>query len=1084
MAALPGNWSQDDIATAKQGGKGFLEDSPDKGTEADTQKPDSRVSLAGTAETTHIDTSLYDQTRRASLVDILQTATQADPSPQRRGKRVSLADIPQTTQVDILAYKQNRKVSLAENAFTATSVDTSTHKKCKKRSYADVSKIAALVDNSLKRSNPTRKRKRKATLAALLEKEAHVDSPTYQESEKGSLADTSETTLVDASRHKQIRKRSLINLSKTVSPVDTYLTNKTAPTQEPRRKPSLAALPEKEAHVDTSAHHQSGEVSIADTSETAMEVGSFTDRQHRKRSMAEVSETATLADTNLENENATTLKRNRKSSLAALPEKETQVDITRNQQSGNVPLADISQRTAQIDTSTDKQLREAFLVEFPERASPVDTNLVKQSAPIEKRSRKPSLSALPEEGAQFNASINLQSEKVSPADTSERATEADTSTHKQRRKVSLAVSLEKAKEGDTSQTQIRVESLPDMLVKDTQDDTAKQIRRKASLPDIPERTAQVQALTRKPSRNVSLPDVSKSLKRNRTVSLSLVPESSAQVDVHSRTTTKLVRDKFPVETVKSLKDDSSFPEELLLGHGKFQWMILVCAHLSAVVYMFHHLSIRLLAPPVNHWCKQPVFSFLSREQWLNWSIPLDEYGRRSHCTVYDPTTPPASPNASRAVRACTEWDYDLQGGTKTIVSQWDLVCEKAWYVRLSTFYYIIGSFMFVPLLAQASDKLGRKHVVNICVIGALCSGFTILFASTFIVFVIARMFLAACVSTLRINTFILLFEVTAIQYRDYYCCIAHFGVVIGSAVVSVLETLVLDRRVIVIVGMMPTTMLVLSFYAVEDSPRWLVGSWNIGGARKVVLWAAQLNKVNIDFHALQQYLSRKKSEIPESFIITIEDIFVHSALRGRTFILCSIWFCVLFSVYGMHATSPKATDIVTSLMGTVLPRTVSVMLSCLLLKTCNRKASLGILLPLTSALACVLSVSVASDEIGDVKVLHELTLSSAMLSAFLVYNYTMEMFPTVIRAVGVSAAFFCGRIGVAVSPFLGNLAEKTYPSVPPLLIACLLISAMVLLQWLPETKETKPPDTMRDLESEAMKDLMMRIVHNSNVFGY
>lgn len=521
--------------------------------------------------------------------------------------------------------------------------------------------------------------------------------------------------------------------------------------------------------------------------------------------------------------------------------------------------------------------------------------------------------------------------------------------------------------------------------------------------------------------------------------------------------------------------EATIPDEILVGYGKFQRMLLACAHLSAVTYILHHLSMRLLAPPVDHWCKQPEHSNLSREEWLNWSIPLDKNGRRSRCTVYEPPIPATtSSNESRRVMPCTEWDYDLAGATKTVTSQWNLVCQRAWYVPLSTSYYIFGSFMLVPLLALASDKVGRKYVVNACVVGVLCFSFTAFFAKSFLVFVVARMFMAACISTLMINTFVLLFEATTPSYRDRYSSLAHFGTVIGSTAVSVLETDVFDKRVIEIVCMMPTSMLVLSFYAVEDSPRWLVATWNLRGAKRIVLWAAQVNKVALDFKTLGQQYSKKKSEIPQRHGVTILDIVVHPVLRGRTVSLCCVWFCLLFSLHGMQAINPRQVNFETSMM-VFFPRTGSVALSYVLLKTYDRKASLGVVFPLTSGLACVLSVSITDAENDVVKVLHELTLSSTMLSVFIIYTYTMELFPTVIRVVGVSVVFLFGRIGAIVSPFLGHLGDWTHPSVPLLLIAFFMISARLFLRWLPETKRGKLPDTMKDLEIEAMRRMMMVI---------
>ncbi|CAN7992989.1 unnamed protein product, partial [Ixodes hexagonus] len=509
---------------------------------------------------------------------------------------------------------------------------------------------------------------------------------------------------------------------------------------------------------------------------------------------------------------------------------------------------------------------------------------------------------------------------------------------------------------------------------------------------------------------------------------------------------------------------AALPEELVMGHGEFQWGIVACAHLSAVMYIFHYLSIRLLAPTVDYFCKQPdQFTDMTPEEWM--SVSSGSNDTKSRCTMYElPVPHQQASNGTRSVVPCTAWDYQLPAGVQTIVSTWDLVCDKAYYVPLATMYYTLGSFMFVPLLAQASDKAGRRDVIYACIVVAMCATFAVFIAPTFILFVLSRLFVAASMSTLRINTFILVFEVTSPQYRDYYCSIVQFGMVAGGAAVSVLQNIILDRQVVWVLGTMPTSLLVLGFYVVEDSPRWLLATWNIRRARRVILLSDQTRNLDTFSAILRREYDRRKSDmLAEPFNHTLTDVVVNPALRGRTAALCSIWFCVMFSLYGMYAVNPKAASVATSLFG-ISCQVCSVILSYVLLKTFERKRSLEVLFAVTCGLACFLSAMV--DNVPDhmSKFVYDLTLSSTLLAAFVVYTYSLELYPTVVRATGVSAAYFCGRLGSVASPFLEPLSNQTHPSVPPLLIAAFMISARFLLHWLPETKHADIPDTVKELE--------------------
>ncbi|KAG0443341.1 hypothetical protein HPB47_015022, partial [Ixodes persulcatus] len=325
------------------------------------------------------------------------------------------------------------------------------------------------------------------------------------------------------------------------------------------------------------------------------------------------------------------------------------------------------------------------------------------------------------------------------------------------------------------------------------------------------------------------------------------PNKSTQAATLIRSPTFAERSECPSEVL------SEDPEKVLVGHGQLQLMTLFCAHISAAMLVFHHLSIRLLAPSVDHYCKPPAqYAHLSVELWKNTSIPLESTGIYSRCTMYDtPLLQFVVSNQTRAVVQCVKWDHAVPPGVETIESQWDLVCDKAWYLSLATLYYILGGFVLVPLLAQVSDKAGRRNVIFV-VAGAILFNFA--------VFVVARMFLADAINVLSLNTFVLLFEVTAPDFRDLYCCVAQLGVVIGSTAVAVLENVLLDKKLIILVGFLPTSMLVFSFYAFEDSPRWLVAKLDYCGAKRVLLWSSHLQNECLDLSALQQVFRKRKEE--------------------------------------------------------------------------------------------------------------------------------------------------------------------------------------------------------------------------------
>lgn len=447
--------------------------------------------------------------------------------------------------------------------------------------------------------------------------------------------------------------------------------------------------------------------------------------------------------------------------------------------------------------------------------------------------------------------------------------------------------------------------------------------------------------------------------------------------------------------------------------------------------------------------------------------------------MYDPPTSPIYPSSDvRRVVPCEEWDYELPPGVETIQSQWNLVCERRWYTALATIYYTLGGFLFVPLLAQLSDKMGRKSVIYGCIVWAVVACELAFSSGSFAIFVLSRMLLAASVSTLKMITFILLFEITTPEYRDYYCSIAQLGLVTGSVVVAVLGNFILDRRVIGVVGIMPTSLLVFSFYAVEESPRWLLATWDYHGLGRVLPWISRVNKLDLTMPGTEeQFKNKREEEMTDLLRFTIIDLFRNVALRARTIALCGVWFCLLFSLFGMWHTIPKASSSWFVLLFTV-PRAASVPVSYALLKLYDRKTALGLALPLSCGLAFVLCLSRFQTDVA--RLLHELTLSSILLTVFLVDTYSLELYPTVMRSIGVCAPMLCGRVGAAISFFLDDLSGHTHPSTLPLMITFCMICARVLLKWLPETKGRKIPDSLSEIEADMVKHMVIDIVQQSH----
>ncbi|KAL1457382.1 hypothetical protein MTO96_043473 [Rhipicephalus appendiculatus] len=285
---------------------------------------------------------------------------------------------------------------------------------------------------------------------------------------------------------------------------------------------------------------------------------------------------------------------------------------------------------------------------------------------------------------------------------------------------------------------------------------------------------------------------------------------------------------------------------VVLGHGPYQRRALTCGMLSVTVGFFHYLAYRLIGRQVDHWCMAPDYlSFLSAAAWKNLSVPIKADGSYSRCTMYDPPVP-AGEEENRTAVPCHWWDYDIANKGDSIVSRFDLVCDRRYLYDLSSFAPIIGSALVAPLLGLASDRAGRKPVMLVCALVQLFATIGCSFSQTYTFFVSTRVLLFVAADVTFLNTFILIHEVTGNARRTTFTILdTAVPAMIVPPLMHALSLLeprwVLAQALPIISGVM----LVFWCYLQEESPAWLIATGQIASAKKVLLLAAKENGVDI-----------------------------------------------------------------------------------------------------------------------------------------------------------------------------------------------------------------------------------------------
>lgn len=192
---------------------------------------------------------------------------------------------------------------------------------------------------------------------------------------------------------------------------------------------------------------------------------------------------------------------------------------------------------------------------------------------------------------------------------------------------------------------------------------------------------------------------------------------------------------------------------------------------------------------------------------------------------------------------------------------------------------------------------------------------------------------------------------------------------------------------------------------------------------------------------------------------TIIDLFLTSNIRKNILIMSFNWFVCSYCYYGVaQYISHLAGNIFTNVAASGLVAAGGVLLSIPLMKYLGRR-----IIVMISNIACgVCLILIAFMPDGVMSVIFGcLGVLSSFIVFVVVYLYSSEMFPTVVRNAAIGVCSMSARIGSMVAPFVVGM--KIYGEwYPPILFGIPPILAGLSCFFLPETKDCELMTTIEE----------------------
>ncbi|XP_064490078.1 solute carrier family 22 member 3-like [Ornithodoros turicata] len=475
----------------------------------------------------------------------------------------------------------------------------------------------------------------------------------------------------------------------------------------------------------------------------------------------------------------------------------------------------------------------------------------------------------------------------------------------------------------------------------------------------------------------------------------------------------------------------------------------------------HTLVERPLLSDMDYWCVEAGSVNVSEEEWKNMS--LQAHGSRNRCHIVV---------ANGTVVHCSQWVFKKKNSLR---AAFQLVCERDWAAKLIDAVFFAGCLTSDTVMAKTADVYGRYPVVSICAFALVFGDLAFFFVDDLTSFLICRFTVGFALESVCNTGTILLCEVADRKDRSLMilACFLSWG--IGYLAMWPIAALIDSWKLVHIIIMLPTMLLVLGTFCIDESPRFLVAMSAVEDAETVIQRAAKKNQVKLDTNSPRwnKTMDRIAKELKLRPQPPLTSILLDRKNTKFLFALLCInftWCVSTFMYYTMTVMSVREYKGQISIsLGEAEGSALELLAFVLAIMSMNR---FGRRKPIAAALinggllaypAFVLhqwfhfpQVSILALGISKVFI----TTANNILRM-----QTLELIPTVVRSRVYNMCAFCGRLGAILAIFNDEVAYLSSISgglLPMFSLLCIIGGIMQLR--LPETLHRALPDHFSDIE--------------------
>ncbi|XP_050996291.1 solute carrier family 22 member 14 [Acomys russatus] len=450
--------------------------------------------------------------------------------------------------------------------------------------------------------------------------------------------------------------------------------------------------------------------------------------------------------------------------------------------------------------------------------------------------------------------------------------------------------------------------------------------------------------------------------------------------------------------------------------GTFQWRLVALTFIPSMLSTYFMLSDFFMVTAQRPYCNTSwilaVGPNLSEAEQLNLTLPRASNGSFLTCLMYIPVPWDLDSIINFGLNyteTCKYgWIYPY-AEKRSLINEFDLVCGNEPNMENMQTIFLAGILTGSLLFGILSDKLGRYPTILISLLGLLVFGFGTAFVNSFYQYLFFRFAVAQVSVGFTICSVSLVMEWLVGEHRAQAVLLQHCFFAVGILLLSGLTYKISHWRLLFLVGSVPMFPLLCTVWVLRESPRWLMVKGKVEEARKVLCYAAAVNKKTIPLNLLNELKVRGKKVTKGSIL----DFYTKQHLFKVVLAMSCAWFTISYIYFTLSLKiKDSGADIY---FRQVVPSILEVpaRLCCIfLLENFGRKWSLylGLILITIVCLFLLFLHQELKSTIILMLMLGEFSLAATVTIFFI---YTAELLPTVLRSTGlgmVSLAWAAGAI--------------------------------------------------------------------------